>query len=225
MCRTCHRLSVKRSVYWNDVKKSDSDSETNGESIILNIDLTTAPIWINVWKPCGATYRMYSEPHFQLRACNILRCRLHCDYCICLCFISWFLCLSYVFSYYSISLFLSSRARIWHLCTRFRIFTGTCSMADLVFVLDSSGSLGIDNWKKVLTFVTGIIVKLSIGPLDSRVGVVYYGSSATLGFHLNTHQQKQDIIDAVMGRSRDIYHNHPRRHLLTCKSLFHLVNH
>ena len=76
-------------------------------------------------------------------------------------------------------------------------------MADIVFALDSSGSLGRDNWTKVKEFVAGIVKQLDIGRLGCHVGVVYYGSSATLGFHLDKYTDKQDVIDAVMGTFTD----------------------
>lgn len=76
-------------------------------------------------------------------------------------------------------------------------------MADLVFVLDSSGSLGKDNWEKVLKFVKGIVNHLDIGRLGTHVGVVSYGSSATLGFHLDKYTDKDDVTEAVMGTFTD----------------------
>jgi len=76
-------------------------------------------------------------------------------------------------------------------------------MADLVFVLDSSGSLKIENWNKVLNFVTGIVRHLDVGRLGTHVGVVYYGSSATLGFHLDKYTTTDDVIKAVLGTFTD----------------------
>ena len=73
-------------------------------------------------------------------------------------------------------------------------------MADLVFVLDSSGSMTSENWQKVLNFTVGIVNGIGIGQYDSHVGVVYYGSMAYLGFHLNQHENRADLIDAIMGK-------------------------
>ena len=78
--------------------------------------------------------------------------------------------------------------------------TGSCSMADLVFVLDSSGSMTNESWRKVLNFTVGIVNGIGIGQYDSHVGVVYYGSMAHLGFHLIEHENRADLIDAIMGK-------------------------
>ena len=58
-------------------------------------------------------------------------------------------------------------------------------MADIIFVLDSSGSIGLDNWKKVLKFVQTIVQELPIGEHRTRVGVLTYGGMAYPKIYLN----------------------------------------
>ena len=79
---------------------------------------------------------------------------------------------------------------------------------DLVFVLDSSGSIGIVNFQLIRNFVTNIIQNLDIGPDKNRVGVIVYSNTATVQFSLNTHQTNVSLLNAVasipyIGRGTD----------------------
>ena len=64
-------------------------------------------------------------------------------------------------------------------------------------MLDSSGSIGEENWEKVKDFVKEVVNNLEIGPYDTNVGCITYGTKATPNFYLNTFLNKQDILDAV----------------------------
>ena len=72
-----------------------------------------------------------------------------------------------------------------------------CSIADVVFVLDSSGSVGEENWKKVLEFVNSVVDRLDIGEYRTRVGAITYGNRATPNFHLNELYNKSEIFERV----------------------------
>lgn len=72
-----------------------------------------------------------------------------------------------------------------------------CGIADIVFVLDSSGSIGRDNWVRVLDFVRSVIQDLDIGYDATRVGVVTYGNRAEVNFDLKTYTEKNELLDAV----------------------------
>jgi len=65
-----------------------------------------------------------------------------------------------------------------------------CVVGDIVFVLDSSGSIGIANWQLVLTFVNAIIDRLNVGPLDTHVALITYGNRAHLEFGLTNFTAK-----------------------------------
>ena len=71
--------------------------------------------------------------------------------------------------------------------------------ADMVFVIDSSGSIGSANFEKVRQFVKDVINAFDIGLDKTRVGVVQYSSSnlITRVFDLNTYNNKADMLDAV----------------------------
>ena len=79
------------------------------------------------------------------------------------------------------------------------------SLVDLVFVLDSSGSIrdsnpadgSYDNWSLLLQFVVNVINRLSVGPTATQVGVVKFANIGENEFYLNTYDNKQSIIDRV----------------------------
>lgn len=82
----------------------------------------------------------------------------------------------------------------------FIVFVLECtSRADVVFVLDSSGSVGRYNFDNVLRFVTRTISDLSIDSGNFRVGVVSFSDSARQEFYLNTYNNADDINKAIRG--------------------------
>lgn len=95
-----------------------------------------------------------------------------------------------------VNLFRSKRTNIYFF-KMWLFFLGECNQADIVFVLDSSGSIGQDNWLRVLNFTKTVVSGLEVGPFDIRVGCVSYGTRSTVHFYLDTHDNKQDILDAI----------------------------
>ena len=72
-----------------------------------------------------------------------------------------------------------------------------CTTADIVLLLDSSGSIGIDNWYKVLNFTQEIVNSFTIGPDNVRVGVIWYGNRASIAFHMNTYDNEAEVLQAI----------------------------
>lgn len=68
---------------------------------------------------------------------------------------------------------------------------------DIVFVLDSSGSEGADNFHKQLDFMTDFVKQFDIGPSDVQVSLITFSSTAHNEFYLNTHQDKPSLIAAI----------------------------
>ena len=68
---------------------------------------------------------------------------------------------------------------------------------DLVFVLDSSGSIGPDNWALMLNFVSSVIDRLSVASDKIHVGLVNFGTSASVELHLGNYTRKSDLLDVV----------------------------
>ncbi|CAL1530591.1 unnamed protein product, partial [Lymnaea stagnalis] len=70
--------------------------------------------------------------------------------------------------------------------------------ADIVFVVDASGSIGKSNYEIVLSFVTNITAVLASGvPSDVRFGMVVYSGNVTQVFNLNTYNDIQEIQKAI----------------------------
>ncbi|XP_033728140.1 collagen alpha-3(VI) chain-like [Pecten maximus] len=69
--------------------------------------------------------------------------------------------------------------------------------ADIVFLMDSSNSLGPENWEKEKQFVMDLIDNLNVGPNDMQVSVVTFESNPTVQFYLNDYQNKYDAIAAI----------------------------
>ncbi|KAL3875072.1 hypothetical protein ACJMK2_038010 [Sinanodonta woodiana] len=76
--------------------------------------------------------------------------------------------------------------------------------ADIVFVLDSSGSEGTTNFKKQLDFVRDFAYQFQIGPQNVQISVVTFGSHAKEEFPLNRYQDQTALLSAI---SRIVYHS------------------
>ena len=68
---------------------------------------------------------------------------------------------------------------------------------DLVFVLDSSGSIGTSRWEIIRTFTVDLVNSLTIGLNDSLVGVIEYSGTALLQFGLSEHTSAATVIPAL----------------------------
>ncbi len=68
---------------------------------------------------------------------------------------------------------------------------------DLYFVLDSSGSVGFNNFQLMKNFVYDTVNGFDIGPEDTRVGVISYSGDARFHFYLNTYDFKPSLLSAV----------------------------
>jgi collagen type VI alpha len=87
-----------------------------------------------------------------------------------------------------------------------QLFFPVCAAkADLVFVLDSSGSIrdnnppdgSYDNWNLILSFINNLIDKLIISEDATRIGLVSYSEKATNNFFLRDYYDKQELQQAV----------------------------
>lgn len=73
---------------------------------------------------------------------------------------------------------------------------------DLVFVLDSSGSIvdnfppepGTDNWVRMLDYLASLVRSLAVERDGVRVGLVRYSNTARSIFYLNSYFDKQELI-------------------------------
>jgi len=64
-------------------------------------------------------------------------------------------------------------------------------MIDLVFVLDSAGTVHAERWPYMLDFVEWIVERLDVAADRTRVAVVYWSDSAYVGFTLDRYFVRQ----------------------------------
>jgi len=74
--------------------------------------------------------------------------------------------------------------------------------SDIVFVLDSSGSIGSLMVHEMVGFLEQIINSLNVDGNDSdstvsRVGMLTYSDSATIHFYLNTYRKRTELLPAL----------------------------
>jgi len=74
--------------------------------------------------------------------------------------------------------------------------------SDVVFALDASGSIGLQNFQQVTRFLELLINSLNVDARDSdptvsRIGLLTYADSATDHFHLNTFRKRVRILQAI----------------------------
>ncbi|KAM8748351.1 collagen, type XXVIII, alpha 2a [Acanthopagrus schlegelii] len=68
---------------------------------------------------------------------------------------------------------------------------------ELVFVIDSSESVGPENFEIVKDFVTRLVDRTTVGRNATRIGLVLYSLDVHLEFNLARYMSKQDVKQAV----------------------------
>ena len=68
---------------------------------------------------------------------------------------------------------------------------------DLIFVLDSSGSIGSSNFQLVRNFTANVVTHLDIGPDRNRVGLITFDFFATVRFSLNRYRTNTSLLQAI----------------------------
>lgn len=66
--------------------------------------------------------------------------------------------------------------------------------------MDASGSIksqGEENWSLVLNFISSIVSKFSIGPSETRVGLVSFSNTAELNVRLDQYYDKRALINYI----------------------------
>jgi len=74
--------------------------------------------------------------------------------------------------------------------------------SDIVFALDSSGSIGEQNVEQMTRFLELLINSLNVNANDSdhtvsRIGILTYADTATIHFQLNTFSTRIEILQAI----------------------------
>lgn len=70
-------------------------------------------------------------------------------------------------------------------------------MADIVFMVDGSWSIGAENFEQIRRFLYTLVNSFDVGPEHVRIGLVQYSTTPRTEFLLNTHQNKRDILQYI----------------------------
>ncbi|XP_036930513.1 collagen alpha-6(VI) chain isoform X4 [Acanthopagrus latus] len=68
------------------------------------------------------------------------------------------------------------------------------AVADIVFLVDGSWSIGTENFEQIRRFLYTLVNSFDIGPDHVRIGLVQYSTTPRTEFLLNTYQNKEDIL-------------------------------
>lgn len=71
------------------------------------------------------------------------------------------------------------------------------AVADIVFLVDGSWSIGTENFQQVRDFLVSLVESFDVGPDKVRIGMVQYSTNAYTEFLLNTYTDKQDILQQI----------------------------
>ncbi|XP_045153631.1 collagen alpha-5(VI) chain [Echinops telfairi] len=69
--------------------------------------------------------------------------------------------------------------------------------ADIMFLVDSSGSIGQDNHGTMKTFIKNLLNRIQIGPSKTQIGLVQFSDNIREEFPLNKYFSHQDISGVV----------------------------
>lgn len=71
------------------------------------------------------------------------------------------------------------------------------AVADIVFLVDGSWSIGSENFKQIRQFLYMLVNSFDVAPDQVRIGLVQYSNTPRTEFLLNTFQDKQDILQYI----------------------------
>ncbi|KAL3980101.1 hypothetical protein ACER0C_016174 [Sarotherodon galilaeus] len=73
----------------------------------------------------------------------------------------------------------------------------TANKADIVFIVDESGSIGEENFRLTRNFLRSVISGLETGPSKIRVSIITYNNVPTAHISLNSFRDKADILQFI----------------------------
>lgn len=76
-------------------------------------------------------------------------------------------------------------------------FAGCPAKADIVFLLDSSGSVGRHDFQTVRNFVISVVDEFNLAPNQTRVGMAGYSTDVWTNFHLDKYESNDAIRAAI----------------------------
>lgn len=69
--------------------------------------------------------------------------------------------------------------------------------ADIIFLVDSSWSIGKEHFQLVREFLYDVVKQLDVGENDFRFGLVQFSGSPHTEFQLNTYHNMQDVLSHI----------------------------
>lgn len=76
---------------------------------------------------------------------------------------------------------------------------GPGTKADVLFLLDTSGSVGSSDFSMLLEFVRSVLEEWDIGQDQIRIGVLKFSTDTEIEFQLDEYDDKDSLLDAVSG--------------------------
>lgn len=71
------------------------------------------------------------------------------------------------------------------------------ALADLVFLVDGSWSVGRENFRHIRSFIGALAGAFDIGADKTRVGVVQYSTDTRTEFPLTRYTRRGDLLQAI----------------------------
>uniref|UniRef100_A0A673JW23 Collagen alpha-6(VI) chain-like n=1 Tax=Sinocyclocheilus rhinocerous TaxID=307959 RepID=A0A673JW23_9TELE len=71
------------------------------------------------------------------------------------------------------------------------------TVADIVFLVDGSNSIGPANFQQIREFLSSLVEKFEVTPDRIRVGLVQYSDTPYTEFSLSTYQNKEEILSYI----------------------------
>ncbi|XP_056106602.1 collagen alpha-6(VI) chain [Rhinichthys klamathensis goyatoka] len=71
------------------------------------------------------------------------------------------------------------------------------TVADIVFLVDGSASIGLDNFQQIREFLSSLVENFEVASDRIRIGLVQYSDTPRTEFLLNTYQNKEQILNYI----------------------------
>ncbi|KAK6970939.1 serine-rich adhesin for platelets [Biomphalaria glabrata] len=70
--------------------------------------------------------------------------------------------------------------------------------ADIIILLDSSASLGLENWLKMIKFAADFVESFDVGPDGAQFGALTFSNRPELLFRLNSYPNRTPVIEKML---------------------------